>query len=212
MENNNITLAELFRGSDFSNYDIQISDNNYEVANTFNIYLTSKTDSKRMYYNSKEHRPLTNIIDGLFCYRSAYLKVNEKDKAMLLSYVEGNKTRVFIGIANPHNGIVYPVGYDFNRKVYFYFPINKFGLVDDAEMKRKIAEEKGSIGMLSVIYQEARLYHGSNIHDLMEHLTGEPDCFERIAAKLDEYNLNSFVANGRLVFSDTNEIIRKNGR
>lgn len=225
-----IKLKELIE-SDYSDHFVSIK-GAYSYAGCCNnivIKLEKDGGCKYLYYNLKQIRPFTNMVDGVFNYHMHKDKIDDflgdptfgndfnvnpdyfdgsldtlEDVIMLFSYEIDGKIRAFVGLSNLYLGKSYPVGFDLNKQEFVKFPINELGLIDDKKMKEILNEEKLGIGFDIEEYKEAcKSYDISYIlRDLLKEdfIYDYYDTMDRILFKLAEYNYEVTKANDKIVW------------
>lgn len=215
----NITLKELLR-DDYGDYNISIRNTGVgenciiiylekDGLNKFLVYdcenkrpVTNLLDSSFDFYITREEVAVrtgnTNFAqdfydkDDIRGYGIAYSHTvcNDGDKLNFYSFEINGKIRAFICLSNNRFGLAYPVGYDLNRQEYVKFPINEFGLIDDAKMK-EIVLQNNTKGFDKDEYIRAsyEIYLNQRISDLLkDDYNYTDDTTEMIMAKLAEYN------------------------
>ena len=192
MDNNgmNVTLRDLI-GEEYLDYNISISEK-WGYENVVNIDLeNSDGKRKRIYYSVEvgNERPLSNLADDTFVMKGK--DHNNGDYSMFYSHIINGKIRSFYGFINVKLGIVYPVWFDLNNRIFVRLPINKSGLINDDGVKRTLEKETAAIGFHPMEYQEALNYHSvSMVLGKLILQNFNPRTFDELAEDLNNRLLN----------------------
>ena len=177
-ENNEKTTIRELIGDNLLDYNISVRDywNNSAIKQ---IIMENDGFKKYIYFNVKENRPYTNIIEGEYFYvmhrkdlvdflgdkdfgedffideRDNKISIcNLDDSSIVFSYEIDGKIRSFLGLTNIYVGLSYPIGFDLNKQEFVKFPINKNGLIDDNKMREILNNEKLGLGFDKEEYEK----------------------------------------------------------